>query len=95
LIDGATLPKGWESRAIPVVDKKSTRDKIGWCVQAHDLAASKLVAYRDKDRDFVRTLLIEGMIVAKTLIERISMLNIDEELRERLLQWIQNTSEEL
>ncbi len=95
LIDGATLPKGWESRAIPVVDEKSTRGKIGWCVQAHDLAASKLVAYRGKDRDFVRTLLIEGMIVAKTLIERISMLNIDEELRERLLQWIQNTSEEL
>ena len=95
LIDGATLPQRWESRAIPVIDEISTSGKIGWCVQAHDLAASKLAAYREKDRDFVRTLLIEGMIVAKTLIERINILNIDEELRKRLLQWIQNTTEEL
>lgn len=75
--------------------KISTRGKIGWCVEVHDLAASKLAAYREKDRNFVRTLLIEGMIVAKILIERISLLKIDEELRERLLQWIQNTIEEL
>jgi hypothetical protein len=95
LIDGSALPQGWEHRAKPVVDEISTRGKIGWCVEVHDLAASKLAAYREKDRDFVRTLLIEGMIVAKILIERISLLKIDEELRERLLQWIQNTIEEL
>jgi hypothetical protein len=95
LIDGSALPQGWEHRAKPVVDEISTRGKIGWCVEVHDLAASKLAAYREKDRNFVRTLLIEGMIVAKILIERISLLKIDEELRERLLQWIQNTIEEL
>jgi len=95
LIDSAALPQGWERRAIPVVDEISTRGKIGWCVQANDLAANKLAAYREKDRNFVRTLLIEGMIAAKTLIERINMLKIDEELRERLLQWIQYTTEEL
>ena len=95
LIDGASLPQGWERRAIPVVDEISTRGKIGWCVQAHDLAASKLAAYREKDRDFVRVLLTEGMIVVKTLIERIQLLKIDQQLRERLLQWVQNTSEEL
>ena len=95
LINRETLPQGWERRAIPVVDEISTRGNIGWCVQAHDLAASKLAAYREKDRDFVRTLLIEGMIVAKTLIERINLLKIDEELRERLLQWVQNTVDEL
>jgi len=95
LIDGSAFPKGWESRAKPVVDEISTRGKIGWCVEAHDLAASKLAAYREKDRDFVRILLIEGMIVANTLIERINLLKIDEELRERLLQWIKYTTEEL
>ena len=95
LIDGAAFPRGWERRAKPVVDEISTRGKIGWCVEAHDLAASKLAAYREKDRDFVRTLLIEGMIAPKTLIERINSLNIDKDLRERLLQWIQNTIEEL
>lgn len=95
LIDGAAFPRGWESRAKPVVDEISTRGKIGWCVEVHDLAASKLAAYREKDRDFVRILLIEGMIVAKTLIERINLLNIDNELRNRFLQWIQKTIEEL
>jgi hypothetical protein len=95
LIDGSAFPQGWEHRAKPVVGEISTRRKIGWCVEIHDLAASKLAAYREKDRDFVRTLLIEGMITAKILIERISLLKIDEELRDRLLQWIHYTIEEL
>ena len=95
LIDGSAFPQGWEHRAKPVVGEISTRGKIGWCVEIHDLAASKLAAYREKDRDFVRTLLIEGMITAKILIERISLLKIDEELRDRLLQWIHYTIEEL
>mgnify|MGYP000320182121 CR=1 FL=1 len=95
LIDGSAFPQGWEHRAIPVVGEISTRGKIGWCVEIHDLAASKLAAYREKDRDFVRTLLIEEMIAPKTLIERINLLNMDKDLRQRLLQWIQNTIEEL
>ena len=92
--EATTLPQGWEDRATPVCDEKSTRGKTGWCIEAHDLAASKLAAYREKDRDFVRTLLIEGMIVAETLIERINSLKINEDLRERLLQWMQNTTKE-
>ena len=95
IIDDEALPKGWEHRAKPVVDEIATRGKIGWCIEAHDLAASKLAAYREKDRDFVRTLLIEEMIAPGTLIERINLLNTDKELRERLLQWIENTVEEL
>jgi hypothetical protein len=95
LIDGSAYPQGWQHRAKPVVGEISTRGKIGWCVEIHDLAASKLAAYREKDRDFVRTLLIEEMIVPKTLIERINLLKMDKELRERLLQWIKNTIEEL
>ena len=95
LIDGSAFPQGWQHRAKPVVDEISTRGKIGWCVEIHDLAASKLAAYREKDRDFVRTLLAEGMIDAKILIKRINSLKIDEELRERLLLWIRYTTEEL
>jgi hypothetical protein len=95
LIDGSAFPQGWQRRAKPVVDEISTRGKIGWCVEIHDLAASKLVAYSEKDRDFVRTLLIEEMIAPETLIERINLLNIDEEFRDRFFQWIQNTIEEL
>jgi hypothetical protein len=93
--EGVTLPQGWEKRANPVVDEIFTEGNIGWCVEAHDLAVSKLVAYREKDRDFVRVLLTEGMINAQILLERICSLMIDEALRERLDQWVQNTADEL
>jgi hypothetical protein len=95
LIDDKALPQGWQHRAKPVVDEITTSGKIGWCLEAHDLAASKLAVYREKDRDFVRTLLIQEMILAKILVERINLLKIDQGLRERLLQWTQSTIEEL
>jgi hypothetical protein len=93
--EAAVLPQGWEQRTIPVFDRELTSGNTGWCIEAHDLAASKLAAFREKDRDFVRTLLVKKMIAIEVLIERINLLKIDEELRERLLQWTQKTSEEL
>jgi hypothetical protein len=93
--EAAKLPQGWEHRVTPVFDEIATNGKTGWCVETHDLAASKLAAYREKDRDFVRILLIENIINAETLIERISTLRIDEPLRDRLVQWVQSSAEEL
>ena len=51
--------------------------------------------FREKDRDFVRILLIEDMINAQTLIERICTLSIDETLRDRLVPWVKVTAKEL
>jgi hypothetical protein len=45
-------------------------------VEGHDLAGSKLVAFREKDREFVRVLLAEQMIDSVTLLERIASLPI-------------------
>jgi len=95
LIESVVIPQGWEQRAIPIRDPISTRGNTGWCVAAHDLAASKLVAFREKDKDFVRVLLTEGMIDGQTLTERISLLNVEEQLRKHLLLWLQTTAEEL
>jgi hypothetical protein len=94
-IESAKLPNGWEERAVPVSDPISTHGKTGLCLEAHDLAASKLVAYREKDKEFVRILLIEKMIEAKILTERITSLNVKEQLRERLLSWVKITAMEL
>ena len=93
--EAAALPQGWQDRAKPICDEISTRGKMIWCVEVQDLAASKLVAYREKDRDFVRVLLTEKMIAAEILVERIHLLPIDEQLREHLLQWVHKTTEEL
>jgi hypothetical protein len=94
-IESATLPGGWERRTIPISDPIATRGKMGLCIEVHDLAASKLAAYREKDKEFVRLLLIEKMIDVKVLDERIGKLNIEEQLRERLLCWVSITAEEL
>ena len=95
LIESAKLPAGWKQRTIPVCDPISTHSKTGLCIEAHDLAASKLAAYREKDKEFVRSLLIEKMIDVKILTERVGSLNVKYQLRKRLLQWIKITSEEL
>ena len=94
-IESAKLPDGWEQRTVSVSDPISTRGKTGLCVEAHDLAASKLAAYREKDKEFVRQLLIEKMIDADILMARISGLDVKEQLQNRLLYWLKITAEEL
>jgi hypothetical protein len=60
-IETAVVPNGWQGRAI-AVRNDNTRNTTGLCVEAHDLAVSKLVAFRDKDRDLVRVLIVETLI---------------------------------
>ena len=94
-IEAAKLPDGWEQRTKPISDPISTRGNTGWCIELHDLAASKLAAYREKDREFVRLLLIEKRIDGAILDERIGTLNIEDQLRDRLHDWLNITVEEL
>jgi len=89
-IEAATLPVGWERRAVKV-QNKNTRDFIGWCVEVHDLAASKLIAFRDKDREFVRVLLIDQLVAPRKLIHRISRSPIADADKERLVRWVDKT----
>lgn len=94
-IESATLPDGWQDRTIAVCDPVGTRGNTGHCLEAHDLAASKLFAYREKDRDFVRVLLIEDFVNPDLLQDRIDALAVDEQTKTRLKEWISVTSEEL
>jgi hypothetical protein len=90
-IDAAVLPHEWQGRAIPVRNE-NTRNATGWCVEAHDLAVSKLVAFRDKDRDFVRVLLLERLIKPRELLLRLRQLpdhpQVTEQLMESIEAWI-------
>ena len=92
-LETAILPSGWEVRA-QVIQNENTRKNRGICVEAHDLAASKLVAFREKDRTFVRTLLIERMIDAERLTEVIRTLPRAVEERDRLASWVELTARE-
>jgi hypothetical protein len=93
-IEAAILPTGWESRAVKL-QNKNTRDFIGWCVEAHDLAASKLAAFRDKDLDFVRVLLMKKMVKPRRLITQIRRLPKPEAFKDRLVRWVDKTVQEL
>ncbi len=94
-IESATLPEGWADRTVAVSHPVGTRGNTGFCLEAHDLAASKLVAYRDKDRIFVASLLEEGLIDGSTLLERIATLPIDIDRREFLERWVKITLEDI
>jgi hypothetical protein len=97
-IDAAVLPSGWQTRAIAVCND-NTRHKTGWCVEAHDLAASKLVAFRDKDRDFVRVLIVEDLIKPATLMRRLRTLpnrpQVTDQLREAISGWLNGVTRDI
>ena len=96
-IEAATLPEGWEARTVTVrvLEAVGTTENSGLCLEAHDLAASKLYAYREKDRDFVRTLLVERLIDPTLLRDRIDVLPADGDRKERMDEWVRITAEEL
>jgi hypothetical protein len=89
------LPMNWKKRVIEVKDEISTGGNIGLCIEAHDLAASKLVAFREKDKEFVRVLLIEEMVDVNVLLTRINELSVEDELQQRLKTWVIKTSEDI
>lgn len=94
-IDAATLPEGWSERTVAVSHPVRTRGHTGLCLEAHDLAASKLVASREKDRVFVATLLVEGLIEGMTLLQRVASLPIEPDRRRALARWVEITVEDI
>jgi hypothetical protein len=86
-IESATLPSDWQLRTVPVPGR-GARESTGYCLEGHDLAASKLVAFREKDREFVRVLLAEQMINSSTLLERIASLPMPPAHRDQIAAWV-------
>lgn len=93
-LETASLPGGWKKRVVKV-QNENTLGCIGWCLEAHDLAASKLAAFRERDREFVRTMLAEELIDGQNLIRRVGRLPVADSLRRRLTAWVRRTVQEL
>ncbi len=93
-IQTAKLPRGWKGRT-RTVRAPSTGDATGYCLEAHDLAASKLAAFRERDREFVRLLLREKLVDPNRLVRLINLLPLPEDQRVRLRQWVDGTDREL
>ena len=86
----AHLPTGWKERLIRV-QNENTGTGAGLCLEAHDLAVSKLIAGREKDMSFVRGLVEHRMVDLNVVKDRLETVMIDEQrkqaARERLGRW--------
>ena len=80
----ATLPKGWQDRLIRL-GNDNTGGAVGWCLEPHDLAFSKLVARRVKDLAFVSAMLRFKM-VRPARLQQIIRAEEDQALRERIAE---------
>jgi hypothetical protein len=80
----AILPIGWEGR-LTKVQNQNTNQAIGYCIDVHDLALSKYVANREKDREFNRELIRHAMVDVEKLRTRTDLLPVDETRKQLIL----------
>jgi len=76
----ACAPLHWVSRTLPF----RARGVTALCMEPHDLAISKYGAGRAKDLEFTRVLAREGYVQKAVLLERVSLVEADEAMWERI-----------
>lgn len=87
-IDTASLPSGWHDRLVALETRRTTPAR-GLCLEPHDLVASKLAAWRAKDREFATALLEAGLISKRTLLDRVQRLEGVSPSRKGLIRdWV-------
>lgn len=74
-ISTATLPTGWEERAVPY-ERADALPSHAVCLEAHDLVISKLVAGRHKDLEFATALIRASLVDPEILLERAMLLPV-------------------
>ncbi|GAA2917517.1 hypothetical protein JOD62_002867 [Microbacterium keratanolyticum] len=68
----ATLPEGWEGRLVPIsaIGEDGT-EVIGLCLDPYDACVSKLVAFREHDREFVGHMIRAALVKPATILDRL------------------------
>jgi hypothetical protein len=88
----ARLPAGWRDRLV-VLDTANTRPGRGLCLEAHDLVASKLAAWRSKDREYAQALLRGGLVDRGVLRERIGQLEgVPTSMQRLITDWVETAA---
>lgn len=84
----AVLPEGWRDRVVPF-DDRSSEPARAVCLDKHDLVVSKLVANREKDREFAVALIEADLVDPATLLVRLRMLPAQYGVqREHAITWL-------
>jgi hypothetical protein len=87
----ATLPGGWKERLIRL-RTSATGGATGLCLEAHDLAVSKLVAGRPKDFAYVAAMLRHGLGRIDELRARLATTALEPRVREICLSRLDRLS---
>ena len=66
-LDTSVLPEGWRDRLVKVQNANTAAPSgspqfTGWCLDKEDLCVAKLIAFREKDLNFVGALLDDHLI---------------------------------
>ena len=77
------LPALWRDRLI-AYSNPNTNGVTALCLERHDLCVAKLVANRDKDREFVRALIGKDIVDVDIIISRLALTDISDELRDQI-----------
>lgn len=85
----AVLPKGWMNRLVRI-QNGNTNGRIGYCLDPHDLAISKLYAMREKDSAFVKVMMVNDFVTSNELFVRLALTNMPDEKRQVIVDWINN-----
>ena len=80
----AVLPAGWRDRLVSI-QNKNTGGSAGLCLEIGDLAVSKLVAGREKDVDFLKAVLVNGLTTPDVVKARLNLTPITSEMRDLCL----------
>lgn len=75
-LDTAVLPDGWRDRLVKVQNANTAAPDgeprfAGLCLDKEDLCVAKLVAFREKDRNFVAALLKADLVDADLIASRL------------------------
>ncbi len=78
-LETAVLPEGWRDRLVKVQNANTAAwagepHFTGWCLNKEDLGVAKLIAFREKDLNFVRALLEAGLVDNDVIASRLDEL---------------------
>lgn len=95
-LETAVLPSGWRDRLVKVQNANTAAPGghpsfLGWCLDKEDLCAAKLIALREKDRNFVAALLEAGLVDADLIASRLPTIPGEQgRAIERALAWLES-----
>jgi hypothetical protein len=80
-IDSPILPTGWVDRLIPLTSEDHGELFLGWCLEPHDLCASKMAAGRPKDHEFVEALVRAELVDSDLVASLLAQMAVDVAVR--------------